>query len=642
MKYSVFLLTLLVFLSCKENSTVDEEDTHQPREVASYTIDDFYNNESVGGGAWNSDASKLLVHSNESGIYNIYEIDAATGNKTALTNSEEESYFALAYVPESNSVLYSADKGGNEIDHIYLRREDGTTKDLTPGEDAKANFYGMKDDDAAFYYTTNARDSRYFDLYKMNIEDWNSELIYENSQGYGIGSISHNEQYLTLSEPVTTSENKLFLHHLNSGEQVEISVSDNPGNYSAEGFSTDDKWLYYSTNGDNDFVYLKRYNIETGEKEMVYQTDWDVSYASFSKSGKYKAVAVNEDGKTSIQLFDQDWDKIDSPEVEGGEISSVRFSDDESKMRLTVSSSAAPTNFYTYNLESKELNQLTNTLNPDMNREDLVQAEVVRFKSFDDVEIPAIYYRPHQSSADNQVPALVWVHGGPGGQSRQSYFPLIQYLVNHGYAILAVNNRGSSGYGKEFYKMDDKNHGDKDLKDCIAGKDWLAEQNYIDADKIGIIGGSYGGYMVMAALTFAPEEFDVGVNIFGVTNWLRTLQSIPPWWESFKTALYEELGDPNTADSVRLREISPLFHADQVTKPLMVLQGANDPRVLQVESDEIVEAVKANNVPVEYVVFEDEGHGFVKKENEKEGYSKILDFLNEYLKGESEDQAANE
>jgi dipeptidyl aminopeptidase/acylaminoacyl peptidase len=210
---------------------------------------------------------------------------------------------------------------------------------------------------------------------------------------------------------------------------------------------------------------------------------------------------------------------------------------------------------------------------------------------------------------------------------------LIQYLVNHGYAILAVNNRGSSGYGKTFYKMDDQNHGEGDLKDCIAGKDFLATTGVVDMDKVGIIGGSYGGYMVMAALTFAPEEFDVGVNIFGVTNWLRTLKSIPPYWESFREALYAEMGDPNTADSVRLYNISPVFHAENVTKPLMVLQGANDPRVLQVESDEIVAAVKANNVPVEYVLFEDEGHGFLKKENEINGYGQIRVFLDKYLKG---------
>ena len=284
------------------------------------------------------------------------------------------------------------------------------------------------------------------------------------------------------------------------------------------------------------------------------------------------------------------------------------------------------------------MKKLTETLNPEINPDDLVSAKVVRFKSFDGLEIPAIYYQPHQASATNKVPALVWVHGGPGGQSRVGYFSLIQFLVNHGYAILAVNNRGSSGYGKTFYKMDDRNHGDKDLKDCIAGKEWLASQNYIDPEKIGIIGGSYGGYMTMAAMTFEPDAFKVGVNIFGVTNWLRTLKSIPPYWESFRNALYQELGDPYSADSIRLRAISPLFHAENVKHPIMVLQGANDPRVLQVESDEIVEAVKKNGVPVEYIVFPDEGHGFVKKENEIKGYGAILTFLDQYLKGESTPQ----
>jgi dipeptidyl aminopeptidase/acylaminoacyl peptidase len=274
--------------------------------------------------------------------------------------------------------------------------------------------------------------------------------------------------------------------------------------------------------------------------------------------------------------------------------------------------------------------KLSEVLNKEINPVDMVTAKVIRYKSFDGVEIPAIYYTPHQASTENKAPALVWVHGGPGGQSRQNFSSLIQYLVNHGYAILAVNNRGSSGYGKTFFQMDDQNHGEKDLQDCVEGKNWLADQPEINAERIGIIGGSYGGYMTMAALTFKPEEFDVGVNIFGVTNWLRTLKSIPPWWESFKDALYKEMGDP-AKDSVRLHRISPLFHTENVTKPLMVLQGAKDPRVLQVESDEIVAGVKKNGVPVEYVLFEDEGHGFVKKENQIEAYGKILEFLDKYL-----------
>jgi dipeptidyl aminopeptidase/acylaminoacyl peptidase len=202
--------------------------------------------------------------------------------------------------------------------------------------------------------------------------------------------------------------------------------------------------------------------------------------------------------------------------------------------------------------------------------------------------------------------------------------------VNHGYAILAANNRGSSGYGKTFFHMDDRKHGEVDLRDIVQAKDYLASFDWVDPERIGIIGGSYGGYMVGAALAFQPEVFDVGINIFGVMNWVRTLTSIPPWWESFKEALYDEMGDPAT-DAERHRRISPLFHAQNITKPLLVVQGANDPRVLQVESDEIVEAVRANEVPVEYLLFDDEGHGFSKRENRIAASEAYLRFLDTHL-----------
>ena len=260
----------------------------------------------------------------------------------------------------------------------------------------------------------------------------------------------------------------------------------------------------------------------------------------------------------------------------------------------------------------------------------LVEGEVVRFDSYDGLPIPGILYKPREASAENPAPALVWVHGGPGGQSRKGYSAMIQHLVNHGYAVYQINNRGSSGYGKTFYHLDDLKHGEADLGDVVASRAFLASYDWIDGERVGIIGGSYGGYMVAAALAFKPQAFDVGINIFGVTNWLRTLESIPPWWGAFRDSLYAELGDPAT-DTDRLTAISPLFHAENIVKPLLVVQGANDPRVLQVESDELVDEVRANNVPVEYVLFEDEGHGFRKRVNRITASEAYLQFLNTHL-----------
>ncbi len=628
MRQFILCSIVLLFFACKEKET--------PRVVKEYSIEEFYNNTRIGGGAFSDDEDRLLVASDETGIFNVYEINLKDGSRRALTESVEESFFSVDYVPGTNSFLYSADKGGDEIDHIYLQSEDGTVTDLTPGEKAKANFAGWNREDTHMYYNSNARDPQYFDLYKMKIGDWNPEVIYKNTNGNDLTDWSEDEKYMAFSKTITTSSNELWLEDRMSNKKIQISNPDKPGSYSSSGFSKDNKSFYFITDEDAEFSYLKEMNLETGETSTVYQTDWDVMYSYLSKNETYRIIAINEDGKNSLVILDKATGKqVDFPDIKDGDITAVRVSDSEEKMRLSVGSSKSPNNLYLYDFKSKELTKLTETLNKNINPDNLVSAEVVRYKSFDGLEIPAIYYKPHIASKDNKVPALVWVHGGPGGQSRTGYFSLLQYLTNHGYAVLAVNNRGSSGYGKSFYKMDDKNHGDKDLKDCIAGKDWLASQDYINADQIGIIGGSYGGYMTMAAMAFTPEEFKVGVNIFGVTNWLRTLKSIPPYWESFRQALYEELGDPYSQDSVRLHAISPLFHTENIVNPVMVLQGANDPRVLQIESDEIVEGVRANNVPVEYVVFDDEGHGFIKKENEKRGYSQVLEFLDKYLRKEN-------
>lgn len=615
--------------------------TEKPVDVERYTIDQFYENTNISGGVFSQDETKLLVSSNESGIYNLYEINIEDGSKKQVTFSDKESFFAIDYLPGTNQVLYRADSGGNEISHIYLLHEDGTATDLTPGEKENAGFAGWNKEKTHMYYSSNVRDPRYFDMYKMKVDEWEPEMIYQNDDGMNLAGMTDDETIIALQKSITTSENQLFLHNKITGEIIEISEG-NPGRYSASGFSSDNRNFYYITNADNEFAHLVEYNIETGERKTLYETNWDVMYSYLSENEKYRVIGINEDGKNTLIILDNNTGaRVDFPKIPDGDVLAVNISESENLMRLTVGTSKAPANIYVYSFETQELKKLTETLNPDINPDYLVSAEVIRYPSFDDLEIPAIYYKPLDATPGNKVPALVWVHGGPGGQSRVGYFALIQYLVNNGYAVLAVNNRGSSGYGKTFYKLDDKNHGENDLMDCIYGKKWLEEQDYIDAEKIGIIGGSYGGYMTMAAMTFHPDEFKVGVNIFGVTNWLRTLRSIPPWWESNRLALYEELGDPNTEDSLRLHRISPLFHADNVKNPIMVLQGANDPRVLQVESDEIVEAVKSNNVPVEYVLFPDEGHGFRKKENEIKGYGSILTFLDKYLKETSSDEAVN-
>lgn len=624
-----FILTVtLLLVSCTSN-----ENNDGAVDLKEYSIDQFMDNESVIGSSFSHDQKHLLVGSNKSGIFNAYKLNIETGEMTALTKSTDKAIRPSSFFPNDNRFLYLSDNNGDEINHIFLAEEDGTAKDLTPAEGARSSFRGWTDDKTGFYYSSNQRDPQFMDIYKMNISNFSSELIYQNNEGFDMGGISKDERYVTLSKVVDSNNNDFFVLDLQTGKRTQIN-----NELSSSGvadFSIDSKYLYYTTNVGSEFTYVMKYDLASGEREKVMEEDWDIWYSYFSETGKYNVVGINQDATTKLKIYDTKSNSlVEFPDLDGKEISSVNISKSEDQMAFYAGSSNATSDLYIYNFETKEYKKLTNTLNSEINEKHLVEGEVIRYKSFDGVEIPAILFKPHGASANNKVPAVVQVHGGPGGQSRNTYSSLYQFLVNHGYAVLRVNNRGSSGYGKTFFGLDDLNHGEGDLQDCIEGKNYLADLDWIDKENIGILGGSYGGYMTMRAMTAAPEEFKVGVNIFGVTNWIRTLKSIPPWWESFKVGLYAELGDPYSQDSVRLYEISPLFHADKIKNPVMVLQGATDPRVLQVESDEMVEEMKKNGVPVEYVLFDDEGHGFRKKENQIEGWSKILTFLDKHLKEE--------
>ena len=620
------LLVFMLVYSCQEAGY---------RDVKQYTIEQFLNTTSIFGSSFSPDEKTILFSSDQSGIFNAYKIELEGKKVGQLTNSDSNSVFTTSYFPNDNRILFRSDKGGNEIYHIYVRKEDGSIRDLTPDANARSLFAGWSFDQNSFYYMSNKRDPRYMDLYEMSIDDFKSKLIFQNDKGYNIGDISNDKRYLALSKSITRNNTEMYLYDFMTKELKHLSEHEGDIVYQPVTFSVDSKILYYLTDEDNEFQYLVSYNTTSGEKEITEKDNWDIMYAYFSRNGKYKVVGVNADARTDIHIYDNETGKqLELPKMPNGSITSVNISNSENLMAFYVNGSTSPSDLYVYNFNTRSYNKLTASLNKEIDAMDLVDATIIRYPSFDDLDIPSVLYVPKHLKKDEKAPALVWVHGGPGGQSRIGYNATIQYLVNHGYVILAVNNRGSSGYGKTFYRADDQKHGDHDLRDCVEAKKFLVETGKVDPDKIGILGGSYGGYMVLAALTFQPEEFEVGIDLFGISNWVRTLESIPSWWESYREALYTEMGNPETQRDMLLAK-SPLFHADQIQKPLMVLQGANDPRVLKVESDEIVEAVKKNNVPVEYIVFEDEGHGFVKKENRIKGYKALLQFADKYLKGET-------
>jgi dipeptidyl aminopeptidase/acylaminoacyl peptidase len=599
-----------------------------------YTIEQFMDTVRLGGASFSSDEKTILFHSNKTGIFNVYSMPVSGGEAKQLTTSTKESTFAVSFFPADARFLYRYDKGGNENEHLYLRELDGTERDLTPGDKTKAQFYGWSQDRKSFFFGTNTRDAKFFDVFEMSIADLQPTLIYKDETGYNIGAISNDKKFLAFGKPGdTTADSNVFLFNTETKEMKNITAHTGDVDNAPETFDPSSKYLYYLSDEGSEFKGVVRYDLATGEKKPMEKSKWDISFMGFSRNGKYRVVGTNEDARTKVTVYDGATGKVvPLPPLPEGDISGIRFSDSESKMAFYHDGARSPANLYVYDFANRKPLKLTESLNPEINAADLVDSRVIRYKSFDGIEIPAILYQPHGATAQAKVPAIVRVHGGPGGQARMPYSAGVQFLVNHGYAVLDVNNRGSSGYGKAFFKADDRKHGREPLWDCVEAKKYLQTLDYVDGSKIGIMGGSYGGYMVLAALAFKPEEFNAGVDIFGVSNWVRTLQSIPPYWESQRKSLYSEIGDPNTQLDM-LREISPLFHADKITKPLLVLQGANDPRVIKPESDEIVEAIKKKNGIVEYVVFDNEGHGFTKKANEIRGNKAILDFLDKYLKG---------
>ena len=606
--------------------------------VPTYSAAQFFEttNYQIGGGggrAFSPDGRFVLINSDATGVINTYALPVAGGEPVALTTSTTSAARAVSYFPRDGRVLFSQDGGGDELDHLFVRAEDGTVTDVTPGENLKAVFMGWSGDGSTFYVASNGRNPEAFDLIAYDAATLQSRTIFENSGEFFPSAVSNDGRWIVIDKMNTSADSDIYLVDLHgSGQPVLITGHEGNISYTSYEFTPDSSALIYATDEHGEWNQAWRRDLASGQVQPLIQADWDVMFVTYSPSGRYQVSALNADASTNLAILDTTTGQpVSLTGVPDGDLASVRFNADESRIVFSVMSDTSPANIFTADLSTGAATRLTHALNPAIDEANLVEATIVRYEGEGGVQIPAVLYRPRGASAANPVPAVVLVHGGPGGQTRRGYSAMVQHLVNHGYAVLGANNRGSSGYGKTFFHLDDKQHGEADLRDIVAGGQWLRDQDWVADDQVAVMGGSYGGYITAAALAFHPEAFEAGVNIFGVTNWVRTLESIPAWWGAQRQSLFDEMGDPAT-DAERHRRISPLFHAANIRRPMLVVQGANDPRVLQVESDELVAAVRANNVPVEYVLFPNEGHGFTRRDNRITAQEAYLTFLNRYVR----------
>ena len=597
-----------------------------------YTIDQFLSTTDLTGASFSPDEKKLLFSSNGSGVFNAYSVPVRGGKPTQLTRSTTEATFAVSYFPKDERILFTRAQGGGENSHLFVREVNGQEKDLTPGEAHTARFLGWKGDGSAFHVLSNERDARFFDVYRYDVKTYARSLLYQNDGNYQVAAISRDEKWIALGKPRTLADSDIHLYEVGKKEHRHITPHQGTASHTVAEFDPASTALYLLTDAGSEFSRVARYVLATGRLEDVERADWDIQSTAFSSKGAWRVSTLNEDGSTVIRLHDVKAGKqVKLPRLPGGSITAVTLAPSEKRLAFYLDGDRSPSNLYVYDFATRKATRLTSSLSPELDAEDLVEGQVVRFKSFDGLEIPNVLFKPHQATPEHKAPAIVWVPGGPGGQSRKGYMALFQYLANHGYVVLGLNHRGSSGYGKTFFTADDQKHGREPLRDCVEAKKYLASLPYVDGNRIAIGGASYGGYMALAALTFHPDVFQAGVDAFGISNWLSALEGIPPDREAFREALFQELGDPVKQQQM-LKDISPSFHTEKIQKPLLVIQGEQDPRVPKADADALVQALKKNNVPVDYLLLADEGHGFTQKKSEVQATQRVLSFLDQYLK----------
>ncbi|MCW8982024.1 MAG: S9 family peptidase, partial [Altibacter sp.] len=397
MKRVLILCTLsILFFACKEK---EKKETEVAETVEQYTIEQFMDNENAFANGYSPDKSKVLMTSNRSGIYNMYTVPSDGGEWMPVTKSDSASVFGISYFPEDDRILFRMDGNGDEIYKIYVKDGEEIQR-LTPAQNVRALFRGWSKDGKRFFYGSNERDPRYMDHYEMDITNFKSKMLYKNEEGMEYGGMSDDGKYMALSKAVNTNDVDLFL--LNTETNTTTKINDTISGNAAQDFSPNGEAFYYTTDKGAEFSYLMKYNLNEGTKVKAMDKPWDITNFYFTEDGTYQLLFTNEDAETVLEVVEVvSGDRVDFPKFDGQSIYDVDFSKDESMALLSVGGSHTPSNTYSYNLKTKEVVQLTDVLNKAIDANDLVAAEVVRFKSFDGLEIPAIYYEPKQASKDN-------------------------------------------------------------------------------------------------------------------------------------------------------------------------------------------------------------------------------------------------
>lgn len=617
--------------SNKMLSTMDD------RGVSQISVEDFMRSPGSFGYELSPDGKYLSYAGTWENRSNVYvEKLGEKSEPIRVTSSKDRDITGFFW--KGNNILYLKDKGGDENFHVYSSTFNGNKEvDLTPYDKVSvqlvSDLSGVKDE---ILISMNKEDATIFDVYKLNVKTGETKLIAKNPGNIMVWVADRQGKIRLASESdgiVSTllyrdTEEKAFkpLVTLNNGDSM------NP-----LGFSADGKSIYAVSNNGRDKTALVKLNLK-GEEEVLYQhPEVDVTGAYYDKNQDKMLAAVYVTDKAHLEFFDDKFEAMyrklqQKLGVSESEIRLNDYDEDMTKLIVSVSNDKTYGMYYFYDSVSGELTSLGN-LSPWLIADQMADMYPISYKSRDGLTIHGYLTLPKNKKPQN-LPMIVNPHGGPWTRDMWGFNPEVQLLANRGYAVLQMNFRASMGYGKSFRDAGNKQWGLKIQDDITDGVKWAIQQGIADQKRVGIYGGSFGGYATLTGITKTPELYAAAVDYVGVSNMFSFLGSIPPYWETMRNLLNERVGDVEK-DKEMLKQVSPLFHVDKIVTPLFVAQGANDPRVNKAESDQIVEALKKRGVQVDYMVKDDEGHGFTNEENLIDFYNTMIKFLDKYLKQQS-------
>jgi len=607
-----------------------------------YALERYLNIRSANAPTFSPDGQFVAFLSNITGVPQVWQLPITSGWPTQLTFSTEP-VRGVEYHPLRHQLLYSMDTGGNERNQLYMLTGTAGNTDHGLGDgwdstdisrDPKAihSFGGFSHDGKSIAFSANRTDASRFDIYNQKL-DGNATLITKGPGGYysPLGW-SPDDTKILVHRLESNFNGDLYSIDTRSGDVQHLTPHKGDAQFDAAVWAPDGKSIYcVSTADGRDLPALAQLDISTGKVTYIEKPEHEVESVQFSSKGRWMAWLLNVDGRSQLQVRDLKANKtITLPKLPLGVISGLAFSPDESKLAFVVDGAQHNPDVWLIDLlHPAKATQLTFSSRAGLPSSSFVEPELVRYPSFDGKMIPAWFYRP--VIKDGKLPpVIVYPHGGPESQTRPAFSALFQYFVSRGYGIFAPNVRGSSGYGTAYMNLDNVRLRMDSVKDLAHGAMWLGQQKRADPKRLAVYGGSYGGFMVLASVTNYPDLWAAGIDVVGICNFVTFLEKTGAYRRAHREKEYGSLEN----DRDFLVKISPLHHVDQIKCPMMVIHGANDPRVPIDEAEQVVAALKHRKVPVEYLRYEDEGHGLAKLKNRLDAYPKMVAFLDKHLGGE--------